>query len=178
MEFVCLWHQRGTGRVGVGHEVLENGDTLLTLTGVAEILDLHPKEYGKAMALTVPDLKGLYTRIYSDVRWPAPLPRPEDVRLCWNRRFETTDGACCPKEKIIEVNITYRDPRLSRELEYLVIHEAAHFIWRWGHRPEFKAFLRRVGVPQDYISSRGEASPMYRLVQAEQAQRQLLLFAC
>ena len=150
----------------------------LTLTEVAEILDLHPKEYGKAMGLTVPDLKGLYTRIYSDVRWPAPLPRPEDVRLCWNRRFETTDGACYPKEKIIEVNVIYRDPRLSRELEYLMFHEAAHFIWRWGHPPAFKAFLRRVGVPHDYISSRGRASPMYRLVQAEQAQRQLLLFAC
>jgi len=98
------------------------------------------------------------------------------VRLCWNRRFETTDGACYPKEKIIEVNVIYRDPRLSRELEYLMIHEAAHFIWRWGHPPAFKAFLRRVGVPQDYISSRGGASPMYRLVQAEQAQRQLRLF--
>ena len=24
-----------------------------------------------------PDLKGVYTRIYSEVRWPAPLPRPE-----------------------------------------------------------------------------------------------------
>ncbi len=59
----------------------------MTLTGVAEILDLHPKEYGKAMALTVPDLKGLYTRIYSDVRWPAPLPRPEEVRFCWNHLF-------------------------------------------------------------------------------------------
>jgi SprT-like family protein len=163
--------------VGVGHEVLENGDTLLTLTGVAEMLDLHPKEDGKAMALTVPDLKGLYTRIYSDVRWPVPLPRPEDVRLCWNRRFETTDGACYPKEKIIEVNVIYRDPRLSRELEYLVIHEAAHFIWR-DHSPAFRAFLRSVGVPQDYILHRGGASPMYRLVQAEQAQRQLLLFAC
>jgi hypothetical protein len=77
--------------------------------------------------------------------------------------------------KIIEVNITYRDPRLSRELGYLVIHEAAHFIWR-DHSPAFRAFLRSVGVPQDYILHRGEASPMYRLVQAEQAQRQLRLF--
>jgi SprT-like family protein len=175
VEFVCVWHQRGTGRVGVGHEVLENGDTLLMLTGVAEILDLHPKEYAKAMALTVPDLKGLYTRIYSDVRWPAPLPRPEDVRFCWNPRFETTSGVCYQKGTTIEVNITYRDPRLSRELEYLVIHEAAHFIWR-DHSPAFRAFLRSVGVPQDYILYRGEASPLYRLVQAEQAQRQLRLF--
>ena len=129
------------------------------------------------MALTVPDLKGLYTRIYSDMRWPTPLPRPEEVRFCWNHRFETTSGVCYQKGKIIEVNITYRDPRLSRELEHLMIHEAAHFIWR-DHPPAFKAFLRRVGVPHDYISSRGEASPLYRLVQAEQAQRQLLLFAC
>jgi hypothetical protein len=57
-----------------------------------------------------PDLKGLYTRIYSDVRWPAPLPRPEDVRFGWNPRFETTSGVCYQKGKIIEVNITYRDP--------------------------------------------------------------------
>ena len=92
-------------------------------------------------------LINLYTRIYSDVRWPAPLPRPEDVRLCWNRRFETTDGACYPKEKIIEVNVIYRDPRLSRELEYLMIHEAAHFIWR-DHSPAFRAFLRSVGYPR------------------------------
>ena len=58
-----------------------------------------------------------------------------------------------------------------------MIHEAAHFIWR-DHSPAFRAFLRSVGVRQDYILHRGEASPMYRLVQAEQAQRQLLLFAC
>ncbi len=122
-------------------------------------------------------LINLYTRIYSHVRWPAPLPRPEDVRFCWNHRFETTSGVCYQTGKIIEVNITYRDPRLSRELEYLVIHEAAHFIWR-DHSPAFRAFLRSVGVPQDYILHRGEASPLYRLVQAEQAQRQLLLFAC
>src|SRR6266566_6582085 len=114
-------------------------------------------------------LMNLYSRIYSHVRWPAPLPRPEEVRFCWNHRFETTSGVCYQKGKIIEVNITYRDPRLSRELEYLVIHEAAHFIWR-DHSPAFRAFLRSVGVPQDYILHQGEASPMYRLVQEEQAQ--------
>jgi hypothetical protein len=56
-----------------------------------------------------------------------------------------------------------------------VIHEAAHFIWR-DHSPAFRAFLRRVGVRQDYIPTQGEASPLYRLVQAEHAQRQLRLF--
>ena len=121
-----------------------------------------------------PDLKGLYTRICSDLPWPAPLPGPGDVRFCWNHRFETTSAVCYQKRKIIEVNFTYRDPRLSRELQYLMIHEAAHFIWR-HHSPPFRAFLRRVGVRQDYITH-GEASPMYRLVQAEQAQRQLRLF--
>jgi hypothetical protein len=25
------------------------------------------------------DLKRLYTRIFSDLPWPAPLPRPEEV---------------------------------------------------------------------------------------------------
>jgi len=130
--------------------------------------------HGEAMTQDL-DLKRLYTRIFSDLPWPAPLPRPEEVRFCWNYRFETTSGVCYQKGKIIEVNLTYRDPRLSRELEYLVIHEAAHFIWR-DHSPAFRAFLRSVGVPQDYILPRGEASPMYRLVQAEQAQRQLRLF--
>lgn len=41
-----------------------------------------------------------------------------------------------------------------------MIHEAEHFIWR-GHPPAFKSFLRRVGVRQDYIPTRGEASPIY-----------------
>ena len=65
-------------------------------------------------------------------------------------------GVCYQKKKIIEVNVIYRDPRLSREREYLMIHEAAHFIWR-DHPPRaFKAFLRSIGVPQDYILHRGE----------------------
>src|SRR5207245_10115212 len=97
----------------------------------------------------------MYTRIYSHVRWPAPLPRPEEVRFCWNHLFETTSGVCYQKGKIIEVNITYRDPRLSRELEYLVIHEAAHFIWR-DRSPAFRAFLRRVGYlrPTSFTGTR------------------------
>jgi hypothetical protein len=69
----------------------------------------------------------------------------------------------------------FRDSRLSQELEYLMVHEAAHFIWR-DHSPAFRAFLRRVRVRQDYIPTQGEASPLYRLVQAEQVQRQLRLF--
>ena len=99
------------------------------------------------------------------------------MRFCWNHRLETTSGVCYQKIKTIEVNPIYRDPRLSRELEYLMIHEAAHFIWR-DHSPAFRAFLQRVGVRQDYILHRGETSPMHRLVEAEQAQRQLLLFSC
>lgn len=130
--------------------------------------------HGEAMTQD-PDLKRLYTRIVSDLPWPAPLPGPEEVRFRWNHRFETTFGVCYPKGKIIEVNVVFGDPRLSEELEYLMIHEAAHFIWR-DHSPAFKAFLRRIGVRQDYIPTQGEASALYRLVQAEQAQRQLRLF--
>jgi hypothetical protein len=122
-----------------------------------------------------PELKDLYTRICSDLPWPAPLPGPEEVRFRWNHRFDTTFGVCYPNGKIIEVNVVFRDPRLSHELEYLMIHEAAHFIWR-DHSPAFRAFLRSVGVPQDYILHQGESSPLCRLVQAEQAQRQLRLF--
>lgn len=85
------------------------------------------------------------------------------------------EGNLLSKEKIIEGNVIFRDARLSREREYLMIHEAAHFIWR-DHSPAFRAFLRSIDVPQDYILHRGEDSPMYRLVEAEQAQRQLRLF--
>ena len=130
--------------------------------------------HGDAMTRD-PDLKGLYTRIVSDLPWPAPRPGPEEVRFRWNHRLETTSGVCYQKGKIIELNITYRDPRLSRELEYLVIHEAAHFIWR-DHSPAFRAFLRSVGVPQDYILHQDAPSPLYRQIHAEQAQRQLRLF--
>jgi hypothetical protein len=45
--------------------------------------------HGEAMTQDL-DLKRLYTRIFSDLPWPAPLPRPEEVRFCWNYRFETT----------------------------------------------------------------------------------------
>jgi hypothetical protein len=55
-----------------------------------------------------PDLKGLYTRIFSDLPWPAPLPRREEARFRWNHRFETTFGVCYPKDKIIEVNVVFR----------------------------------------------------------------------
>lgn len=65
--------------------------------------------HDKPMTLINPDLKGLYTRIYSDEPWPVPLPRPEKVCFGWNPRFETTSGGCSPKEKIIEVNVIYRD---------------------------------------------------------------------
>ena len=73
------------------------------------------------MTLINPDLKGLYTRIYLGEPWPAPLPRPEEVGFCWNHRFDTTRCICYQKEKIIEVNVIYRDPRLSPELGHLRI---------------------------------------------------------
>ena len=91
-----------------------------------------------APAMASPDLKGLYTRIYLGVRWPVPLPRPDEVGFRWNHRFEKTSGICYQKGKIIEVKVIYRDPRLRPELEYLMIHEAAHFIWR-DHSPAFRA---------------------------------------
>jgi hypothetical protein len=40
----------------------------------------------------------------------------------------------------------------------------------------FRAFLRSVGVPQDYILHQDAPSPLYRQIHAEQAQRQLRLF--
>src|SRR5262245_25430641 len=120
------------------------------------------------MKLTDTHLKAVYTRLYFDLPWPAALPFPEDVSIYWNARFKSTSGRCQRNNKIIEIDI-YQDPRLRRELEYLLIHEAAHFIWR-GHPPAFKEFLRRAGVPDGYLI-RHEPSSIYRLVHSGGTQR-------
>ena len=117
-------------------------------------------------------LKATYTWLYLKLPWPAPLPRPEEVRLCWNPRFSRTRGSCDRRNRIIEINVIYRDRRLRDELEHLLVHEAAHFIWR-GHPRVFKDFLRSVGVSEGYVSYAGKPSPTYRLVEAEQAQPSL-----
>ncbi len=128
------------------------------------------------MITSNPHLKALYRRLYFGLPWPAPLPVPKEVRVCWNRRFRRTRGACLRNEKIIEINVIYQDPRLSEELEYLVIHEAAHFIWN-GHPRAFTEFLQSAGVPERYVVSASESSEIYRLVQRERAQGgQLPLF--
>lgn len=124
------------------------------------------------MNLSDPHLKGVYARLYFDIPWPRPLPVPEEVDLRWNPRFRNTSGACLPNAKIIEVNVIYRDLRLGRELEYLLIHEAAHFIWR-GHPRSFKQFLRSVEVPESYVLGRGGPSLIYRLVLVDGAQLSL-----
>ena len=121
------------------------------------------------MTSSDPRLKATYTWLYLTLPWPAPLPRPEEVRFCWNRRFRRTRGACQRKDKIIEINVIYRDRRLREELEHLLIHEAAHFLWT-GHPSVFREFLRGVGVPEGYVSYASKPSPIYRLVQAERAQ--------
>jgi hypothetical protein len=46
--------------------------------------------HGEAMTQDL-DLKRLYTRIFSDLPWPAPLPRPEEVRFCW----KPSDSSVC-----------------------------------------------------------------------------------
>jgi len=126
------------------------------------------------MSLSDPHLKDVYVRIYCDMPWPRPLPAPEEVNVRWNSRFRWTSGACQPNAKIIEVNMIYRDPRLRRELDYLLIHESAHFIWR-GHPRSFKQFLRSVEVPENYVLARGEPSSIYRAVHIDGGQ--LSLFA-
>ena len=124
------------------------------------------------MSFSDPQLKDIYAQIYGDIPWPRPLPPPEEVNVRWNARFRRTSGACQPNAKIIEVNMIYRDPRLRRELDYLLIHEAAHFIWR-GHPRSFKQFLRSVQVPEDYVLGRRKPSSLYRLVLVDGGQLSL-----
>jgi hypothetical protein len=121
-----------------------------------------------------PRLNAVYTWLYFAFRWPSQLPSPDEVIVRWNPRFRNTSGACHPNRKVIEINRIYRDSRLRRELEYLLIHEAAHFIWR-GHPPVFKAFLRSLGVPESYVLHSSAPSRVYLLVHDERTQ--LPLFA-
>ena len=71
---------------------------------------------------------------------------------------------------VIAVNFIYQDERLKEELEYLMLHEAAHFIWL-NHNKEFKTFLRSIGVRDDYIN--GSGAPMTELVQTVLFAREL-----
>jgi hypothetical protein len=124
-----------------------------------------------------PNLGAIYQRIYFEIAWPAALPRPEEVRVRWNRRFKRTSGACLRRAKIIEVNVIYRDPRLSEELKHLLVHEAAHFLW-YGHPPAFKGFLRSIGVPESYVLCESGPSPIYRIVQRERSKMRVFREAC
>ena len=70
------------------------------------------------------------------------------------------------KVMVIEINSIYQDKRLKGELEYLMIHEVAHFIWR-NHKKEFKAFLQSVGVPENYLRRRNPMTESIRTVLSE-----------
>lgn len=114
-----------------------------------------------------PDLRALYAKLVHTLPWPVPLPRPAHVMFRWNTRFRRTHGKCWPGQRRIEVSTVYQDARLVQDLEYLMTHEAAHFLWH-GHPPAFKAFLRRVGIPEEYVhGTSSRVSAVYRAVEAE-----------
>lgn len=114
-----------------------------------------------------PELPALYAQLVRTLPWPAPLPRPEHVTFRWHPRFRRTHGRCWPGRRLIEVSTVYQDARLAHDLEYLMTHETAHFLWH-GHPQAFKAFLRSVGVPEAYVHGRSaRVSAVYRAVAAE-----------
>ncbi|MDP3779326.1 MAG: hypothetical protein Q8R30_04765 [bacterium] len=114
----------------------------------------------------VAPLRAVYKMLYHTLPWPKPIPRPGEVEFRWNHRWYATDGRCSRQEQIIEVSDVYQDPRLRKKLEYLIAHEAAHFIWH-GHSKPYKDFLRGVGIPAEYISSIHSSSEVYRAVKTE-----------
>ena len=113
------------------------------------------------------DLKGVYTKLYHTLPWPYPIPRPDEVTFRWRKRFTRLQGRCWRAQRIIEISDVYQDERLTRELDHLMAHEAAHFIWQ-GHPKGFKEFLRHAGVAESYIHGEsGRASALYMTVTAE-----------
>lgn len=101
----------------------------------------------------LPNLQSIYERLYERLPWPQPIPCPAEVTIRWKARVRGYLGRCTPKRKLIEINPIYQDPRLHPELEDLVAHEVAHFIWP-NHSRNFTQFLRRVGVAGKYVHSR------------------------
>ena len=112
------------------------------------------------------DLKMVYTKLYHTLPWPHPIPRPAEVTFRWSRRFTRLQGRCWRTQRIIDINDVYQDERLTQELEHLMAHEAAHFIWH-GHPKAFKAFLRSVATPEFYVAGCGSESSLYLRVKAE-----------
>src|SRR5437667_4052050 len=96
--------------------------------------------------VSMADLKAIYTKLYATVPWPEPIPRPDQVILRWNSRFVHTQGRCKRIIRMIEISSLYQHPRLRRELDHLMMHEAAHFIWVGHHPQAYKEFLRNYRV--------------------------------
>lgn len=119
------------------------------------------------------DLRALYEDLYYTLPWPRPIPRPERVTFRWRSRFVRTCGQCWVIERIIDINDLYQDQRLAQELEYLMTHEAAHFMWA-NHSKPFKTFLKSVGVPKDYASAYTNSSELFLAVEAERRPKVIL----
>lgn len=124
--------------------------------------DIHQTPEGEATAHSdVAPLQAVYKMLYHTLPWPKPIPRPEEVEFRWNHRWYATDGRCSRQEQIIEVSDVYQDPRLRKELQYLMAHEAAHFIWH-GHSKPYKDFLRGVGIPAESIYPAAQSQFLWR----------------
>src|SRR5262245_49520782 len=101
--------------------------------------------------MTAGRLKALYRDIYRKVRWPKPIPWPGTVTLQWRPTRPRFLGQCYPDFRLIEIAEFLGDPRLRRLLRYVVIHEAAHFVWR-EHSRAFRSFLVDLGYTDEVVA--------------------------
>jgi len=108
-------------------------------------------------------LKATYTRLYHSIPWPSPIPKPDEVTVFWSSRLGNVLGRCRPALKHIEISHIYQDKRLKDELDDLMTHEIAHFLWL-DHPRAFTQFLKSVGV-SNYTNAIAD-SKLYLTVKA------------
>lgn len=119
-----------------------------------------------SVSSSVVDLRAIYRTLYDALPWPEPVPHPGQVTFRWGRLDIRRAGGCAPEARIITINRLYQDERLRSELDYVMTHEASHFIWP-DHSRAFKEFLRCAGVAAPYRRAEGPPSETYKTVKAE-----------
>ena len=122
------------------------------------------------MTSSKPDLREIYQSLFNRMSWPESIPPPGQVTFRWGRVRTRKLGACAPEAKIITINRLYQDERLRSELDYVMTHEASHFIWP-NHSKAFKEFLLRAGVAEPYRRAAGPPSETFKAVKADWLER-------